>query len=157
MEKIFIVEETTGEYEDRFTRPVKAFRSEEDANAYCNEQQKYYDELSDKYTELTDPKSEFNADALNEKAYQAYLKDVAPDLLEHYEKLGSNANDRSFDWERYYKYESSFLGNSDTRKKYYKKIGMSEKDIENMEIIDEYNELFCGIPRYTVTRGIDLV
>lgn len=156
MEKIFIVEETTGEYEDRFTRPVKAFRSEEDANAYCNEQQKYYDELSDKYTELTDPKSAFNADALNEKAYHAYLKDIAPDLSEQYEKLGCNANDKSFDWERYYSYEYSFF-DLDTRKKYYKKIGMSEKDIENMEVIDEYNELFCGIPRYTVTRGIDLV
>jgi len=155
METIFIVEETTGQYEDRFTRPVKAFRSEKEAKTYCDEQNKYYDELSNMYTDLTDPSSTFNAANIKEKAFNSYLKDVAPDLVEQYERL--SIGKICFDWKSYAEYETNFDCDQATKEKYYKKIGLTDDDIKKMKIIEEYEDLYYGIPYFSVSREIELV
>lgn len=154
MEKIFIVEETTGQYENMFTRPVKAYRSEKEAKTYCDEQNKYYEELSDMYTDLTDPSSTFNADNIKEKAFHAYLKDVNPHLIEQYERLSVGNFD--FDWKSYDDYETNFDCDQEIKEKYYKKIGLSDDDIKKIKIIEEYEDLYDGIPYFSVSREIDL-
>lgn len=155
MEKIFIVEETTGQYEDRITTCVKAFRSEKEAKTYCDEHNKYYEELSDMYTDLTDPSSTFNADNIKEKAFHAYLKDVAPELVEQYERLSVGKLD--FDWNSYEDYETNFDCDQEIKEKYYKKIELTDDEIKKMKIIEEYEDLYDGIPYFSVSCGIDLM
>lgn len=154
---IYVVERTEGQYEDRFSLPVAAFRSKEDAEAYCEEENKYYDDLEKKYIILTDEGSAFKYDALNDKAFDTYLKDVAPDLHEAYEELDKcQYNEDDFDWSLFDDYQSQFDNDEKLKMKYYEKIGLTDEEVINMGIIDEYRELYDGIPYFNVSREIEL-
>ena len=40
--------------------------------------------------------------------------------------------------------------------KYYEKIGLTDEEAINMGVIDEYRELYDGIPYFSVSREIEL-
>lgn len=160
--QIHIVMKSTGSYEDRFESPVKAFTSKGKAEAYVSIKNEYFNNLRDRYEQIGD-------DTINniERLFEEYLKDTNIDFYnecqkskanyEEYIKTADNSDGfaDSFNWDEYYDKQSEFDKNTELVEKYADKLGLTEKEKEDIRANREYNEYgYDEIPYFYVSPHI---
>jgi len=162
MKNIYIVMKSTGQYEDRFDSPEKAFISKDKAEAYVKSKKDYFDKLQERYDEI-----DYNVDEKIGKLFNEYLKDTDKDFYdasvesdkayEKYKEENGNYDGfhDTFDWDKYYELRDNFEENTDLVKKYIDKCGLSEREKEDFSIYREYHEQERdGLPYFYLSRHV---
>ena len=166
MKKVYIVMKSTGQYEDRFESPQKAFTSKEKADAYVESKNNYFDKLQERYDEI-----DYDVDENIGKLFNEYLKDTDKNFYDAsvesdksydaYKKKNGNYDGfhDTFDWDRYYDLRSDFEENVELVNKYIDKCSLTEKEKEDFSVYREYHEQERdGLPHFYVShRELELI
>lgn len=151
MKQIYIVMKSTGEYEDSFDAPFKAFTDKDKADAFVDEKQKYYDDLEEKYRAI-----DFDVQEKMRELFDRYLQDTHKNLFEAYKKaMDAEQYDESFNWDAFYDMESDFCDNSELVNRYMDICGLSDNErnaiLVNKEYRDNYED---GMPFFYVSHHV---
>ena len=137
--KIYIVMESTGQYEDRFESPYKAFTSKEKADACVDKLKAYYDDLMDRYNQI-----DFDVQEKLNDLFDRYLQNTNNEMFVAYKKAMSETVDtiseEEFDWDLYYDIENDFKENNELVNKYADICGLSDKERNAINVYHEYSE-----------------
>ena len=154
--KIYIVMKSTGQYEDSFERPYKAFTSREKANACADKLKAYYDDLMDRYNQI-----DFDVREKLNELFDRYLQNTNNELFIAYKKAMEEPVDRipevEFDWNEYYNIEDDFKKNKELVNKYADICGLSDKERNAINVYQEYYEQMDGdgtLPYFYVSNQI---
>jgi membrane-bound lytic murein transglycosylase len=137
--KIYIVMKSTGQYEDSFESPYKAFTSQEKADACVDKLKTYYDDLMDRYNQI-----DFDVQEKLDDLFDRYLQNTNNELFVAYKKAMSETVDAisegEFDWDLYYDIEDDFKKNKELVNKYADICGLSDKERNAINVYHEYSE-----------------
>jgi hypothetical protein len=154
--KIYIVMESTGQYEDSIERPYKAFTSQEKADACVYKLKAYYDDLMDRYNQI-----DFDVQEKLNELFDRYLQNTNNELFIAYKKAMEEPVDRipevEFDWNEYYNIEDDFKKNKELVNKYADICGLSDKERNAINVYQEYSEhMDCdgSLPYFYVSHQV---
>lgn len=150
--KIYIVMESTGQYEDRFERPFKAFTDKNKAEELVKKKNEYYDDLIDRYRSIN-----FDVEEKMRTLFDRYLMDTDKEMYEAYQKADSHYNtDSEFNWNEFYDKENDFEEDNDLVKKYTEICGLTDEERDAILVYLEYeynSHNNDGLPYYYVSRN----
>lgn len=152
--KIYILEEITGEYEDIRSHNIEAYTSLEKAQKECKRLNDQMTEFKNRYDEIDD-----DTDELKNDIFKEHLKNINTELynevIEEWNRDEKEPSD--FDWDKYYEERDKFCDDPEF-KTLAKEYGFTEKQIEDIEVSNEMEEMCYDVPFYHVNDyPIDLI
>ena len=158
--KVYVLEELTGEYEDKHTHILACYVDPDKAKADAARYQKRVDTMLDRYEKVSDCMEE-----LKDSIFKEFLKDINKELYDELiaeeELISKNASGQSrFDWDKYYDGRDEFYADTETFKEYAAKYGCTEEQIEGIEIYNEVEDegMMYSRPYYFVSNyPVDLI
>jgi hypothetical protein len=147
---IYLLTETIGQYEDKYTHTICAYNNKEEAQKECKRLQEYTDKLYEEYNSI-----EFDVNDKKHNAFMELLKEVNPEEYAKAKKAFGEDDD-TFDYDKFYDEEEKFFSTPELYD-YLRKIGCTEEEIRLIDVEDEVaNDLNYDFPSYNVSRPIEL-
>ena len=154
--KVYIVMKSTGQYEDSFESPYKAFTSQEKADVCVDKLKAYYDDLTDRYNQI-----DFDVQGKLNELFDRYLQNTNNEMFIAYKKAMTETVDSipevEFDWDEYYDIEDNFKENKELVNKYADICGLSDKERKAISVYQEYSEqMDCdgSLPYFYVSNRV---
>lgn len=153
--KVYILEEITGEYDDKHTRVLSVFFDHDKAVAECQRLTEEYDKIREEYDSI-----DYDVDMLKDDIFKDYLKDINEELYE--EVLRAEKDDKyskEFDWDKYYDARDEFYLEEELFDEYKDKHGCTEQQKHDIEIMDYVtDEIGYDFPFFYVSHyPVDLI
>ena len=154
---IYIVMKSTGQYEDRFERPYKAFTDKEKAERLVKEKNDYYSDLGSRYMKI-----DIDVQTKLEEMFARYLQDTDKEIYEAYQKAIKHEEwfedvEDTFDWDGFYEKQNGFKEDKALVSKYIEICGLTDKERDAVLVYLEYEEnsqYHDGLPYFYVSHHV---
>lgn len=137
--KIHIVMKSTGEYDDSFESPYRAFTDKKKAEALAKEKNEYFSDLEERYKSI-----DFDVEETVDKLFIRYLQDTDSRLYEMYNKAMTSNDSNDYDefyWENWYDKRNEFVENNELFAKYSDICNLTDDERNAIRTNIEYNKI----------------
>ena len=156
---IYVVMESSGEYDSRIENPVKSFLDEESATSFADYLNDMQDAEEERYLDVLEKFNVGTPDEILEMIFSEYLKDTDADYYQKYTDAKNGIN-TDFNWDDFYDRLDDFqIGDEEEPAKYLTRCGYDTGSIEDILFAKNYydsGKLFEKSYYYVQTPPIKL-
>ena len=152
MEKVYIIEEIHGSYEDKFMRPYMGYMDKEKAQKKCDELNDYWRRVENTYSS-----NKMDQADLKEKVFKEHLKETNKELFNEVEKACEYSSSESyspdkdnFDWDKFYDKLDEFCEDFEEFIDFAKTL-CNKKEVEFLNAAHLLEPFFYEAPYYYVS------
>ena len=137
---IYVVMESSGEYDTRTEIPVKSFLDEDSATSFANYLNDKQNAEEERYLDVLEKFNVGSPDEIFEIIFSEYLKDTDADYYQRYTKAKNDIN-IDFNWDEFYGRLDDFqIGDEEEPAKYLTRCGYETDSIEDILFAKNYHD-----------------